>query len=392
VDKSNLQYLDVQNSLNDRTSSFISFNDKPHNFCICFIDIIESTNSIAKISNDSLKLKKYYSLFFNTIGKTITNFNGYILKSNGDSIIFYFPKTNDLSSFNKSSFIEVLECGLTLSSARCMINQKAYEDKIPPINFRISAVYGKVESAKSLFTSLYSNFPIEILDFFGHPMNICSKINNLAPVNSMVIGEDFFQIFLNLFSKEEVKDIDYIFQEIGNYAIEQNQKTYKIFSVLSKYNRFTKQHNENKKDIEKLEDIYKQDKESMAEKPSKTPNVLLVEDDIDILFTYKLALDSENFNVDAFSDPRIALRSFAEHPNSYYDMVILDIRMPNLNGLQLFYRLKAIDMNIKILFVSALDAAEELTSILPGIKFDDVIRKPVNIDHLINKIKSEIYG
>lgn len=390
MDKSNLQYLDLQNSLNDNSSSFISFDDKPHNFCICIIDIIKSTNSIAKISNDSLKLKKYYSLFLNTIGKTITNYSGKILKSNGDSIIFYFPKTHDLSTFNKSSFIEVIECGLTMSSARCLINQKAYEEKIPSINFRISAVYGKVESAKSLFTSPANNFPIEILDFFGHSMNVCSKINNLAPVNSMVIGEDFYKIFINLFSKEEVKDIDYIFQEIGNYEIDQNQRKYKIFSVLSKFNRFTSRQNENKKEIKKLENIYKQDKKSWVEKPSKIYRVLLVEDDLDVLFTFKLALDSENFNVDAFSDPRIALRNFAEHPISYYDLVILDIRMPNLNGLQLFYRLKAIDMNIKILFVSALDAAEELTSILPGIEFDDVIRKPVNIDHLINKIKSEI--
>ena len=392
MDKFNLQYLDVQNGLKDKASTFISFDDKPHNFCICFIDIIESTNSIAKINNDSLKLKKYYSLFFNTVGKTITNYNGNILKSNGDSVIFYFPKTHDLSSFNKSSFIEVIECGLTMSSARCMINQKAYEEKIPPINSRISAVYGRVESAKSLFTSSVNNFPLEILDFFGHSMNICSKINNLAPVNSMVIGEDFYKIFINLFSKEEVKDIEYIFQEIGNYQIDQNQRKYKIFSVLSKFNRFTNQDNENRKEIEKLENIDKQDKESAVEKATKIYRVLLVEDDIDVLFTYKLALDSENFNVDAFSDPRIALRSFAEHPNSYYDLVVLDIRMPNLNGIQLFYRLKAIDGNIKILFVSALDAAEELTSILPGIKFDNVIRKPVNIDHLINKIKSEICG
>ena len=58
---------------------------------------------------------------------------------------------------------------------------------------------------------------------------------------------------------------------------------------------------------------------------------------------------------------------------------------------RIFANIRTHQVNIKILFVSALDAAEELTSILPGIKFDDVIRKPVNIDHLINKIKSEIY-
>jgi DNA-binding response OmpR family regulator len=70
-------------------------------------------------------------------------------------------------------------------------------------------------------------------------------------------------------------------------------------------------------------------------------------------------------------------------------MAILDIRMHGLNGLQLYYRLKAINRNIKILFVSALDAVPELVSILPNVKTtDDIIKKPVALDEFINVVKT----
>jgi DNA-binding response OmpR family regulator len=69
---------------------------------------------------------------------------------------------------------------------------------------------------------------------------------------------------------------------------------------------------------------------------------------------------------------------------------LLDIRMPRLNGLQLFYRIKAISPNTKIIFCSALDIAEEMTSILPDIKYEDIIKKPVEREYFINKINSAL--
>jgi CheY-like chemotaxis protein len=62
--------------------------------------------------------------------------------------------------------------------------------------------------------------------------------------------------------------------------------------------------------------------------------------------------------------------------------------MPRLNGLQLFNTIKAISPNAKIMFCSALDIAEELTSILPDIKYDDIIKKPVEREYFISKINS----
>ncbi len=101
-------------------------------------------------------------------------------------------------------------------------------------------------------------------------------------------------------------------------------------------------------------------------------------------------LSAEGYNVEAFTDPQEALKHFVQlpDPSSYYKLVLLDIRMPRLNGLQLFYRIKAISPATKIMFVSALDIAEELTSILPDVKYDDIIKKPLKREYFVSKINS----
>ena len=113
-----------------------------------------------------------------------------------------------------------------------------------------------------------------------------------------------------------------------------------------------------------------------------------MDDDSDILLTYKSFLEVEGYKVDTFSDPQGALKHFAQSDPSYYDLVLLDIRMPRLNGLQLFYRMKSIEMDTKIIFVSALEAADELLSMLPGIKVDKhIIKKPIGKRPFLEKIK-----
>jgi two-component system response regulator ChvI len=61
--------------------------------------------------------------------------------------------------------------------------------------------------------------------------------------------------------------------------------------------------------------------------------------------------------------------------------------MPGLNGLHLYHRLKALNPNVKVLFVSALDAGQEMISILPGVKLDDIIKKPVEKEQFLYKVK-----
>jgi DNA-binding response OmpR family regulator len=62
--------------------------------------------------------------------------------------------------------------------------------------------------------------------------------------------------------------------------------------------------------------------------------------------------------------------------------------MPGLNGLQLFYKIKTLSSNTKIMFCSALDIADELVSILPDIKYDHIIKKPVKREYFVSKINS----
>jgi CheY-like chemotaxis protein len=131
--------------------------------------------------------------------------------------------------------------------------------------------------------------------------------------------------------------------------------------------------------------------------------IMLVDDEADLLLAFKTILSSQGYNVETFSNSQEALRRFLEVNNNknydsqcqtdtlpYYDLVILDIRMPGLNGTQLYQILKALSTNTKILFVSALDAAQEIVSILPSVKSTDIIQKPVEVNHFLKKISETI--
>jgi len=123
------------------------------------------------------------------------------------------------------------------------------------------------------------------------------------------------------------------------------------------------------------------------------PKILIVEDEIDILFTYKSFLINEGYFVDGYTNPYEALKAFLENnvENSlYYDLVVLDIRIPEFNGLQIYQTFKAIDDNVKVLFVSALDAAEELVKIFPDMTSDNIIRKPITQLQFLNAVRNLI--
>jgi DNA-binding response OmpR family regulator len=78
--------------------------------------------------------------------------------------------------------------------------------------------------------------------------------------------------------------------------------------------------------------------------------ILLVDDEPDIMMAFKLTLEKAGFVVDTYQDPIVALSEF--RPNSY-DLLILDIKMPKMNGFELYTEIRKLDQQVKVCFVTA---------------------------------------
>jgi DNA-binding response OmpR family regulator len=119
----------------------------------------------------------------------------------------------------------------------------------------------------------------------------------------------------------------------------------------------------------------------------KVITVMLIDDDPSISFLFTQYLRSAGMIVDSFTDPEKALAHFVESDYRHYDLVITDIRMTQLNGFELYQQLKTLDPNLQIIFVTALDIAQEITTLLPEVKLNQFLIKPVNPSVLINSVK-----
>jgi two-component system, OmpR family, response regulator ChvI len=138
-------------------------------------------------------------------------------------------------------------------------------------------------------------------------------------------------------------------------------------------------------------------KESVA-----TYRILLVDDDHDILLTFKEGLEEQDdavvdksqlfvgakIQVDTFADPKEALSSFKA---GVYDLLLLDIRMQDMNGFELYEELKKIDDKPKVCFITAYELYyEALKKDFPKLDVGCFIKKPISIEDLATKISEEL--
>jgi DNA-binding response OmpR family regulator len=103
-----------------------------------------------------------------------------------------------------------------------------------------------------------------------------------------------------------------------------------------------------------------------------------------------MGLEDGGYVVDSFNDPILALSSFKQ---GLYSLALFDIRMPKLNGFELYREIRKIDDRIKICFMTAYDIQnEKLDEVLPTLDSAKplVVRKPIRIDDLVAKINSEL--
>lgn len=127
--------------------------------------------------------------------------------------------------------------------------------------------------------------------------------------------------------------------------------------------------------------------ERISRKVGKTvKKILVVDDDIDITLLIKEGLERKGFHIESYNDPQVALQEFKP---DFYDLMLVDIRMPKVNGFEFYQGVRKNDIKVKVCFITAFAISyEEISRILPPelVTRQNFIHKPIGIKELINKI------
>jgi CheY-like chemotaxis protein len=125
---------------------------------------------------------------------------------------------------------------------------------------------------------------------------------------------------------------------------------------------------------------------------ARIKKILLVDDDQDVIDVLKRGVELESekkeqrLQVNSFSSPREALKSFEP---GVFDLAIIDIRMPGMNGFELYRELRALDRTITICFLSAFEMHEEFKKLFPSMSdsIKTIIQKPITAQRLLKEIQ-----
>ena len=130
------------------------------------------------------------------------------------------------------------------------------------------------------------------------------------------------------------------------------------------------------------------DNNNNDEKP--LAKLLVVDDDSDIVQVLKMGLLKNRFLVEAFTNPDEALQSFKSDAESYC-LLLSDIRMPGLSGMQLARKVKEINPKVKVILMTAFEIRDsEFSKVFPSTQVDGFVQKPIGIRDLTDKILSLI--
>jgi two-component system, OmpR family, response regulator ChvI len=126
----------------------------------------------------------------------------------------------------------------------------------------------------------------------------------------------------------------------------------------------------------------------------KKVKILIVDDEPDVAITLKTILEEEDsssnnkFEVDVFNDPTLVLSNFKA---GCYDLLLIDILMPKMNGFELCQQLKNMDDKVKVCFITAYEIySRALRETFPSMKVDCFITKPIGKNELVSRIKTEL--
>lgn len=128
---------------------------------------------------------------------------------------------------------------------------------------------------------------------------------------------------------------------------------------------------------------------SSSSSGTRNKRILIVDDEEDIAYCFKIALECAGFIVDIFNDP---IKSLSSYKAGAYDLLLLDIKMPQMNGFELYDKIKEIDDKVDVCFITAFEEYyDEIKKRFPhSEKTEWFIRKPIGIEALIRKVKSRL--
>jgi DNA-binding response OmpR family regulator len=111
--------------------------------------------------------------------------------------------------------------------------------------------------------------------------------------------------------------------------------------------------------------------------------ILLVDDDSDACLTFKKMLEERGFDTDAYDKPQDALQNFK---SAIYDLIVLDIKMPKIDGVKLYQEIRKIDKKVRVCFITA--SEEYYTKQFPELKEEECfMQKPISMDDFIDRVK-----
>lgn len=124
--------------------------------------------------------------------------------------------------------------------------------------------------------------------------------------------------------------------------------------------------------------------------------ILIIDDDPDITLTFKKGLEMQNqdeyntkkYEVQVYNDPIFALSEFKR---DFYDLLLVDINMPKMNGFEFAKAVLALDVNVKLCFMSSGQINQEaLRELYPTVGIGCFIIKPVTLNDLIRRVGREV--
>jgi len=190
----------------------LKFSQHIQNDCVGVIDMKDSTKITAELSDEDVT--KLYEIFLNFMARIVRKYNGEVLKNIGDALLFRFA---NVESSDPTEMKNILECCFSMIESHDKLKEQLKAENLPELNYKVSLTYGSVKVAQSTTSN--------VSDIFGPTVNRCFKINSLCPENSIVIGDNMYEI---------LKDFhEYEFAQLSDNGMKQKYG-YTIFEVRRK--------------------------------------------------------------------------------------------------------------------------------------------------------------